>query len=213
VVIVGLGLTAVAAAGCGSGSSGSPSASSSTSVAPSPTPTHHHHTPAPVATVTVSVTPTPTPTVTVTHTSAPVVSRCLSSNLKLTLGIGQGAAGTTYQTIVFTNDGTSACELHGYPGVSYVDASGALIGEPASEDAGKRKTITLAASGGQANAVLRAPDALNFPPSSCHKTTSDRLRVYPPGETVALFVHDAVQVCTTSAGRNGISPVLAGNGG
>jgi hypothetical protein len=163
--------------------------------------------------VTVTPTPTPTLTVTATVTSAPVVSRCLSSNLTLSLGIGQGAAGTQYQAIVFTNNGSSACELHGYPGVSYVTASGAQIGVPSSEDAGKIKTIKLAASGGQANALLRQPDAGNFPPSACHMTTSNRLKVYPPGETVPLFVHDKVQVCTTSSGRAGIGPVLAGNGG
>jgi Protein of unknown function (DUF4232) len=208
------------AAGCGSSSSGTPGSGASLSSAPVATPTHHHHhsatpTPTPSATPTVTVTPTPTPTLTVTATvtSAPVVKRCDSSNMTLSLGNGQGAAGTQYRAIVFTNNGSSACELHGYPGVSYVTASGAQIGSPSSEDAGTIKTITLAASGGQANALLRQPDAGNFPPSACHMTTSNRLKVYPPGETVPMFVHDKVQVCTTSSGRSGIGPVLAGNGG
>jgi hypothetical protein len=141
------------------------------------------------------------------------VTRCLSSNLTLTLGDGQGTAGTTYQPIVFTNHGSAACELHGYPGVSFVDSSGALIGKPASEDAGKVKTIVLAAGAGQANALLREPDPGNFPVSSCHEATTDRLRAYPPGETIPLFVHFVTQVCTTAAGRTGIGPMLAGNGG
>ena len=163
--------------------------------------------------MTVSVTPTPTPTVTVTRTSAPAVTRCLSSNLTLSFGAGHGTAGTSYQPIVFTNKGSAACELHGYPGVSFDDASGTILGEPAAEDPGKKKTITLAAAGGQANALLRIPDAGNFPPSSCHKATSTQIRVYPPGEKVSLFLAGKTTVCTTAAGRTGIGPMLAGNGG
>jgi hypothetical protein len=147
----------------------------------------------------------------VTVTAAASVQTCFSIHLKLSLGMSQGAAGTFYQNVVLTNDGTVACTLYGYPGVSYVDSSGALIGSPTSEDAGKKKTITLAV-GGQANALLRQPDAGNFPPASCHMTTADRLRVYPPGNTVPLFVHDATQVCTTSAGRGGIGTMHAGSG-
>jgi Protein of unknown function (DUF4232) len=213
IAVAGLGFVALAA-GCGSSSSGPPASQAGSTNSPVVTPTHHHRASAtPSATPTPTVSPTPPATVTATVTSAPAVSRCLSSNLTISLGIGQGTAGTTYQVVVFTNHGSAVCELHGYPGVSFVTASGAQIGVPSSEDAGKIKTITLAASGGEANALLRQPDAGNFPPSACHVTTSDRLKVYPPGETVPLFVHDASQVCKTSAGRTGIGPVLAGNGG
>jgi Protein of unknown function (DUF4232) len=152
--------------------------------------------------------------VTVTASPAPPAeaARCLSSNLTLSLGVGQGAAGTSYQVVVFTNKGAAACHLHGYPGVSFVNTSGVILGKPSTEDSGKVKTVTLA-PGGAANALLRQPDPGNFPPSRCHQTTADRLQVYPPGETVQLFVTDHVPVCTTAAGRTGIGPVLAGNGG
>jgi hypothetical protein len=148
----------------------------------------------------------------VTVTAAPAITRCFSIHLAPSLGVSQGTAGTTYQTVVLTNTGTAACTLFGYPGVSFVDSSGALIGKPASEDAGKKKLIKLAV-GGQANALLRQPDPGNFSPSACHETTADRLRIYPPGETVPLFVHDAVRVCSTAAGRTGIGTMRAGNGG
>jgi hypothetical protein len=148
----------------------------------------------------------------VTVTAAATVPRCLSIHLALTLGISQGTAGTSYQTIVFTNTGATPCHLVGYPGVSFDDASGAIIGKPASEDAGKKVHVTLAV-GGQANALLRQPDPGNFSPSACHETTADKLRVYPPGETVPLFIHDPAQVCSTAAGRTGVRPVAAGSGG
>lgn len=195
----------VVVAGCGSGSSGgsSPGASgpttpaTSTSGAPTANPTD---------------TASPTPTATVTSTVPASLSRCLSSQLSLSLGQGQGAAGTTYTPIVFTNTGTSACELHGYPGVSFIDAGGHLIGSPASEDTGKAKSVKLSAGGGTANALLRQPNPGNFPASTCQQTTAAKLRVYPPGETVALFLSDPAPVCSTKAGRTGVRPIAAGDG-
>jgi hypothetical protein len=151
--------------------------------------------------------------VTATNTAPAVLARCQSSHLTLSLGQGQGAAGSTYTPIVFTNTGSTACELHGYPGVSFVDASGHQIGVPATEDTGKVKTVKLTAGGGTANALLRQPNPGNFDPSACQQTTATKLRVYPPGETVALFLADPAPVCATHAGRAGVRPVAAGTGG
>jgi hypothetical protein len=208
VVVLGLGAV-VLLAGCGSSSSGGavnqPSGVAASTPAPSPTPTHTHASHSP--------TPTPTPTATVTVTAPAAASPCSSSHLKLSLGIGQGTAGTTYQVLVLTNTGSSPCTLFGYPGVSFVDASGAIIGKPAVRDHGAEHTITIASSGGAANALSRQPDAGNFPASACQMKTADRVRVYPPGQTVPLFAHDPVQVCSTAKGRTGIGPMLAGNGG
>lgn len=203
-MVLGLGMVALVA-GCGSGSSGG-TVTQPTAVAvatPTSTPTHSH---------TAAPPPASSPTATVTVTAPTAATRCLSSHLALTLGASQGTAGTSYQAVVLTNTGSAACTLFGHPGVSFVDASGAQIGKPASQDHATKKTITLA-PGGQANALLRQPDAGNFAPSACHETTADRLRVYPPGETVPLFVHDAVQVCSTAAGRTGIGTMHAGSGG
>lgn len=169
---------------------------------PTVTPTHHH-----------SHHPTSSPTATVTVTATPPASPCASSQLALSLGIGQGTAGTSYQVLVLTNTGSTACTLFGYPGVSFLDASGAIIGKPSSRDHGAEHTITLAASGGQANALSRQPDVGNFDASACVPKKAKRVRVYPPNQKVPLFAHDAVQVCSTATGRTGIGPMLAGNGG
>jgi hypothetical protein len=203
-VVLGLGSLALIA-GCGATSSGGTatppsSAAPATSPSPTPTPTHTH----------ASV--TPTVTVTATKTAPVAAGPCPSSHLALTLGIGQGTAGTTYQVLVLTNTGSSSCTLFGYPGVSFVNSSGAIIGKPATRDPGAEHTITLA-PGGAANALSRQPDAGNFPPSVCHMKTADRVKVYPPNQTVPLFAHDAIQVCSTAKGRTGIGPMLADNGG
>jgi hypothetical protein len=137
---------------------------------------------------------------------------CRSADLALSLGASQGAAGSTYQSVVFVNTGAQACTMFGYPGAAFVDAGGKVLGKPASRDPGKKHTVTLS-PGGSAYTVVREPDADNFPPSACRETTADRLQVYPPGETVQLFVSDHATVCTTNKGRAGILPVRAGTGG
>lgn len=204
-IAIAVGALAVTA-GCGSGGSGGPG-----SVANTGTPLPHTSSPLPTgsATTTSSATPTATDTSSSPTSSLP---RCVSSQLSLALGNGQGAAGTTYTPLVFTNSASKACELNGYPGVSFVDASGNLLGKPAGEDTGKVKPIKLS-SGGSGYALLRQPNPGNYDPSACQQTTADRIRVYPPGERTPLFVHDPTAVCTTGAGRPGVRPVASGTGG
>lgn len=208
-IVTVLGLAAVVlAAGCSSGSSGGAThIGSSIGIGHSRTPHPRSSSPTPTATVT---TPTPTPTVTVTAPAG--LPSCTSSQLSLSLGPASGAAGSTYTPMVFTNSGSKPCSLGGYPGVSFVDASGALLGKPAHQDPGKVRTVKLT-SGGAANALLREPEAGNFPPAACHKATTNRLRVYPPGESTALFLKYHAEICTTKQARTGISPIMFGGGG
>jgi hypothetical protein len=102
--------------------------------------------------------------------------------------------------------------MHGFPGVSFVDASGAQLGKPAREAAGKDKMIKLA-SGGAAHAMLQQADPGNYQPSDCQQATADRLRVYPPGETQPLYVKDRIQICTTKQARTSVYRVAFGSGG
>jgi hypothetical protein len=208
-IALAVGTIALAfAAGCSGGSSGGDSGSPPITITTPPIDT-------PTPTVEPSsTTPTATPTATSTTTTPAAPAACRSGKLKLSVGSGQGAAGTTYQSIVLTNVGAKACTLFGYPGVSFVDAAGTQLGKPAGHDNGQKKTISLA-PGGAAYSTLRQPNAGNFDAASCQPTTADRLRVYPPGETVALYVHDAAQVCAakTNIGRTGVTPVVAGAGG
>jgi hypothetical protein len=208
-VALSLGAAALIA-GCSSGSSGGtvPPTTPPTIVTPTPT---HSHTHRPVTPTPAVPTPTPTPSATVTVTPV-AAGPCASAHLALSIGIGQGTAGTSYQVLVLTNTGSKSCTLFGYPGVSFVTSGGALIGRPSSRDRGPVRTITLPA-GGAANALSRQPEPGNFAASVCRPKTADRVRVYPPGQTVALFASNHVQVCSTGAGRTGIGPMLAGNGG
>jgi Protein of unknown function (DUF4232) len=192
-------------AGCSSGSSdgstvGSESNPATTSPSPQPS--------SPTATTTVSVAPTPTKTVT-----APVAAPlCKTSQLSLSLGQPNGAAGSSYTPIVFTNQGSSTCELTGYPGVSFVDANGAQLGKPTREVNGPKKKIKLV-SGGTAHALLQQAEPGNYAASACQKATADRLKVYPPGSFSPLFVKDQIPICTTKKARTSVYPMASGSSG
>jgi hypothetical protein len=199
-----LAVAAVALAGCDSGSSGA-GAGPLPTPSPSLTPTQPSSPP-----VTVTASPTKTRTVTASPTKRPPhVSPCVSSQLTLTLGQGQGAAGSFYTPVILTNKGSKPCTLLGYPGVSYISKSGAAVGPPASEIQGKERTVKLA-PGGPASALLHQPNPLAFPPADCHKKKASGLRVYPPGQTLSLTAAISFPVCTTTKGRSGVTPMQPG---
>lgn len=71
---------------------------------------------APVATPTPTVTAKPTATGTPTPTR-PAVKPCTGADLKITVGTGQGAAGTLINRFLVTNTSTSTCTMKGHPGI------------------------------------------------------------------------------------------------
>jgi hypothetical protein len=113
---------------------------------------------------------------------------CRTSALSVTLGSSEGAAGTVYVSLRFTNTGPTQCVLHGFPGVSYVGGdNGAQIGPAAERDGVKGAAVNLP-HGGVASAQLAMVQVLNYEASACHPTPVKGLRVYPPGETASVFV-------------------------
>ena len=204
--VAALSLLVLTAAACSSGSSGGggstpgqtspPPASSSASASASPTESP-------------SESPSPTPSFTSTvHAS----HRCLTSALSLSLGQAQGAAGSTIVPIVLKNASDEACTLFGRPGVSFLDANGNQLGVGATFGGDGPATVTLA-PGESANALLKIPDPGNFSPADCTPANSSRLRVYPPGDKVALTADYVASVCTSAQGAAQVSPVTPGEGG
>jgi hypothetical protein len=91
-----------------------------------------------------------------------------------------------------TNTGSSSCTLYGYPGVSWVaGADGHQVGAAAqrqTDNSGNaQQTVTLA-PGALASAPLDIVDAAVIPPAECKPVPVRGLRVYPPGQTAALFL-------------------------
>lgn len=106
----------------------------------------------------------------------------------MTLGHSEGAAGTVYASLKFTNNGPNPCVIHGFPGVSYVGGdNGTQIGPAAERDGQKGAAVSLP-HGAVASAQLAMVQVLNYDPAACHPTPVKGLRVYPPGETASVFV-------------------------
>jgi hypothetical protein len=134
---------------------------------------------------------------------------CRTSQLRLTVGTAEGAAGSQYQPLVLTNSGGS-CTLHGYPGVSFLDASGRQIGEPAVMTRAATPRVVLR-PGGRAMATLSIATAANYSDSACRPQQAARVRVYPPGQRAALTAADAVGICAApGTGQLHIEPVQRG---
>jgi hypothetical protein len=150
-------------------------ASNAASPSPTPTPTS--------STASASPTPTPTPT----KTTTPAVARCTVDQLNVTLGQGSGAAGSVTMPILFTNKGMTPCELHGFPGVSFVgDNNGTQLGAPADEDSSTAIQPNTLQPGGVVQAGLKIEQAANF--DKCTVVPADGFRVYPPHSFDAVFV-------------------------
>ena len=147
-------------------------------------------------------------------TQAGAAPACPTRSLGLKLGLAQGAAGSTYQVIDFTNISNATCTLYGYPGVSLAGGKPVTqIGLAAAEShATPRKLITLT-PGAVANAVLQIAHAANFPAAKCHPVTADHLQIYPPNQTTPAYLHYSSQTCAKPVQVLTISVVQAGSGG
>ena len=114
--------------------------------------------------------------------------RCHSNVLALSLGNSEGAAGTVYQAVRFTNTSGRTCTLQGFPGVSYVTGdNGAQVGAAAVHHNSKGAAVRVA-PGAVASVAVGMVNVRNFDASTCKPTPVRGLRVYPPNETASLFL-------------------------
>jgi len=127
------------------------------------------------------------------------------------LGLTQGYAGGVYQVISFTNASSAACTLYGYPGVSLVTGPPyTQVGLAAKRNtAAPGKLVTLA-QGMTAIAVLQIVDARNYPASTCGPVQAAKMRVYPPNQTVPVYLADTSYGCAKPVQTLFVSAVHAG---
>ena len=135
---------------------------------------------------------------------------CANGTLQVTLRGEQGYAGGVDLAINFTNTTSAACTLYGYPGVSLVSSSHAQIGLAAKRTTTAPAEVVTLAPGATGHAQLQIADALNFPTSTCGPVQAADLRVYPPGQTAAVFLPDRSQGCAQPAQILFIGPVQPG---
>jgi hypothetical protein len=149
----------------------------------------------PVALATATPTATPTAAATATPTTAPTATATAATgcDLKLsTLNNGGGTAGTFYQNIVLTNNGTSTCTLTGYPTVSLLNSAGTTVGNATNSTTVTAKSISIA-PGKAAYSAVGFPDSGNFSAGVCKAATT--ISVTPPGQTTALTVATTRSYC------------------
>jgi hypothetical protein len=121
---------------------------------------------------------------------------CATSGLDVWLNTaGDGAAGTIYYKLNFTNLSGSTCTLFGFPGVSGVTLGGSQLGSAAGRDGGTPQTVTLA-NNATAVATLGIVETGNFPPAQCQAVTAAGLKVYPPNQTQARVAPFPFSACS-----------------
>ena len=125
--------------------------------------------------------------------------RCATSGLVVWLETqGNGALGSIYYNLDFTNLSGHACTLVGYPGVSAVNLGGHTLGSAASRDTFHAPVVVTLAAGATARAVLRIVEAGNYPASTCRQVAAAGLRVYPPNQTASKVVPFPFSACSRS---------------
>jgi len=138
---------------------------------------------------------------------------CPTSALRVKQGIAQGYAGGVYQVIDFTNTSGSTCTLFGYPGVSLVSGPPYVqIGLAAKRGTSTPRKLVTLAPGAIANAMLQIVDALNYPPASCGPAKATALKIYPPNQTVPVYLPNASNGCTKPVQIMNVSAVQPGSG-
>jgi Domain of unknown function (DUF4232) len=167
-----------AAAGCASSSSSTAAAASSSPV------------PAAAGSTAAAA---PSPTLTAPATAPPA---CPPGTLRVKLGLTEGYAGGVYQVISFTNASSAACTLYGYPGVSLVTGPPyTQVGLAAKRNTTPPVKLVTLAQGMAAIAVLQIVDARNYPASTCGPVQATNLRVFPPNQTVPVYLADTSYGC------------------
>ncbi|MCF3179088.1 DUF4232 domain-containing protein [Streptomyces polychromogenes] len=130
----------------------------------------------------------------------PRTPTCHVADLDLAVGDPDGAAGSLYYPILFTNTSTHTCALRGYPGVSVVDVRHRQIGTSAIRTGEAVETVSVVPSE-TVTAVMRT----NSPGVASCRPTATYVKVYPPNSFQAEQIPYQLRVC----GAFEISPVQA----
>ena len=132
--------------------------------------------------------PARTVTVTITPSASSGPSQCPTADLKLSLGAANGAAGTIFYPLEFTNASGSTCTMYGYPGVAFVSSpGGSQIGAPAARPGGIAPALVTLAPGATAHATLGVSDVLIGNNCRHHQVQVSWVQVYPPDQYIALY--------------------------
>ena len=151
-----------------------------------------------------------------TRASSAAVHACTAQDLGVWVAIsqGNGAAGSLFLPLQFTNLSRHACAMRGFPGVSAIDRNGHQLGSPASWDHVVPARTVVLAPGATAHSILRYSDVAVTTTPGCHPVFSTfELRVYPPGQRSATYAAFGLEACSHAGPIYlSVEPVLPGVG-
>jgi len=107
---------------------------------------------------------------------------------------GNGAAGSNYQDLDYTNVSKSACRLYSWPGVSARNANGKQLGAAAEREPGVPARYVNIPPNGTAHSVLRYVDVQVTP--ACKPANATYLKVYPPDDRGSRDAYFPAIACT-----------------
>jgi len=111
---------------------------------------------------------------------------------------GNGAAGSVFYNLEFTNLSGHTCTLNGFPFINAVSLTGGLLGSRAEFDNSMTPHTVTLHQGQTVKAVLQIVDVGVLPASKCKPVTAAGLRVFPPNQTRAKVVPFPFGACSAS---------------
>jgi len=150
------------------------------------------------------------------RTSAASAPACTAFGLGVWVAVeqGNGAAGTIYYPLEFTNLSGHTCSLFGFPGVSAIDNHGKQLGSSANwERTTSPHTVTLA-PGATAHTMLAYHDAQTTEAGCDPVNSAALLKVYPPGQHKSTYAAYDFQSCSRPGVRylSIVGPIIPGVG-
>ncbi len=139
------------------------------------------------------------------------ISKCAAGSLAvwINLASANGAAGTIYYALEFTNISAHECYMYGYPGVSAVGANGRQLGSAAARLSATKKVVNVA-PGATVHATLAYSDVVTSTTPSCKAVPATLIRAYPPDQTAYTQGFDSLPSCRGSVGYLRIGVIQAG---
>lgn len=136
-----------------------------------------------------------------TPASAATIRSCVSADLRVTLGTAQGAAGTIYHPIVFTNVSSTPCSMFGVPVIQPVRGADHKDVGPLARNTsmGEMPALHTLSSGRSVSVAFGVTETGNYTPSACVARAADGVLVSIGNFLHSHFVHLPISVCAKRA--------------
>ena len=136
----------------------------------------------------------------VSMASSATIQSCVPTHMKVSHGAPQGAAGTTYIPLIFTNTG-SACAIFGVPSIQPVAGVTHRRVGPAARNLsmGEMGVRHVVLKGRSVSVAFGVEDTGNFPSSNCVARRADGVMVSLSSFVHPTYVRLAISVCTKLA--------------